>query len=701
MVFFDDIRYAFICVLCAEVNMGFVSLLPILIAVSLALYTKRAIFSLFCGLLSAAILINIDQPYQGLFYIFDPLLIGSLADADSMKVIFFSLLIAIGVEVMRLSGGTEALVACFVRLTQTRKGTMITTWFAGLTVFFDDYANCLIVGSSMRSVTDRARISREKLAYLVDSTAAPVATLALISTWIGYEVSLMDKAINTVAQHSYAQAAQQNSIFVCDPEHRLRNPQLQLNNTPYTLDRTSFGWESTVSSIPENWIVALKDESQTRKATGKNIHSNASIAVQAEAEKLIPCTVPERAHTALMVTHIHPEKSAKTTLMIPNHSALTIHTEAAYQQSVVGEDLQIQLEKPALITLIQGDKQGTILPLSIGTARLEWFEDGIRKEKVNAYAFFLEGLPYRFYPILALVFGLGIACTGRDFGPMWEAENNAQKSDVNESIPELSWGALLIAVVPLTLLIGYTAFDLYQQGVDKIGSDAPIFAIIGEADGYQSMLKGAIIFSFSTIIFALLHKTPPKIITQGITKGGSHLIEPLCVLALAWALGNAISELNTAQYLVGILQHSLPHPLLPSIVFILAAGISFSTGTSFGTMGTLMPLALPLAIQLQVSPEIALATAAAVLSGATWGDHCSPISDTTILSSAGAGCEHISHVRTQLPYALVAGIVSLLFCSLPVGWGIHWSICLLLGSIICLSVILLKGKPPLPRTEST
>ena len=199
---------------------------------------------------------------------------------------------------------------------------------------------------------------------------------------------------------------------------------------------------------------------------------------------------------------------------------------------------------------------------------------------------------------------------------------------------------------------------------------------------------------------ALLLPTADCKLGAAIQKGGLHLVEPLCVLALAWALGNAISELNTAQYLVGILQGTLPHALLPSIVFVLAAGISFSTGTSFGTMGTLMPLALPLAIQLQVTPEITLATAAAVLSGATWGDHCSPISDTTILSSAGAGCEHISHVRTQLPYAITTGVISLLFCSLPIGWGIHWSLCLIVGAIACIAVVIGKGKP-LSTTEAT
>ena len=184
------------------------------------------------------------------------------------------------------------------------------------------------------------------------------------------------------------------------------------------------------------------------------------------------------------------------------------------------------------------------------------------------------------------------------------------------------------------------------------------------------MLRGSIAFAIITIALALLQKTSRETISNSIKTGGSHLIEPLCILALAWALGNGISELNTAQYLVDILDQNFPVQLLPSIVFVLAAGISFATGTSFGTMGTLMPIALPLAIQLQTSPEICLATAAAVLSGATWGDHCSPISDTTILSSMFTGCDLMDHVTTQLPLALMAAGLGILCSTLAVAFAL-------------------------------
>ena len=161
-----------------------------------------------------------------------------------------------------------------------------------------------------------------------------------------------------------------------------------------------------------------------------------------------------------------------------------------------------------------------------------------------------------------------------------------------------------------------------------------------------------------------------------------------------------MKELGSADYLVQVLDGVIEPKWLPSLVFILAAGIAFATGTSFGTMGTLMPLALPLVVQSGASIEIILAVTAAVLSGATWGDHCSPISDTTVLSSVGTGCDHAEHVQTQLPYAMVSGLISLLCCSIPVGFGISWTVCLTLGTVVCIASIWILGKP-LDTIDST
>jgi len=174
---------------------GLISLLPIAVAIGLALLTRQVLLSLFCGLLSGALLLNGGAPGAALLHTVDPWLLDALADRDHMKVTLFSLLVAATISVSSRSGGTEALVALITRRATSRRSGMVATWAAGQVVFFDDYANCLVVGTSMRPVADRLKISREKLAYLVDSTAAPVATVALISTWVGFEVGLMDEAL--------------------------------------------------------------------------------------------------------------------------------------------------------------------------------------------------------------------------------------------------------------------------------------------------------------------------------------------------------------------------------------------------------------------------------------------------------------------------------------------------------------------------
>lgn len=508
--------------------MGFLSLLPVIVAVVLALWTKRALLALFSGVFVGALLLQGGNPWTSLIYVVDPLFLDSVADKDSMKVILFSLLVSSTVEVMRVGKGTQALVELIAGFATTRRRALVGTWFAGLIVFFDDYANCLIVGSSMRPITDRLKISREKLAYLVDSTAAPVATLALISTWIGYEVSLIDEAFKAI-----------------EPAKMLASGLIEM--TP---------------------------------------------------------------------------------------------------------------EGPT---------------------------------KINAYAFFIEGLPYRFYPILALVFGLALAISTRDFGPMHKAEISALSESQPETAP-VARNRIWLGIVPILLLIGVAGFDLYNQGVTNAPKATTLFEIIGAADGYDAMLKGSIASTTAAVFLAMSYRISSKDIAKGVQEGSERLLEAILILILAWSIGSVMKELGSADYLIQILDGSIAPEYLPSLVFVLAAGIAFATGTSFGTMGTLMPLALPLVVQSGASYEIILAVSAAVLSGATWGDHCSPISDTTVLSSAGADCDHAEHVRTQLPYALISGVISLIFCSLPIGFGVHWGLTLVIGSVACIGVILILGK---------
>ena len=171
------------------------SLAPVLLAIGLALWTRQVIISLGSGVLLAALILCDLQPWSAIVYVVDPLLLDAIADRDHVKVMLFTLLVAATLEVVSKGRGTHALVGLLTRKANTRESGQVATWSAGMLVFFDDYANCMIVGNSMRPLCDRLRISREKLAYLVDSTAAPMATLALISTWIGYEVSIIGDAL--------------------------------------------------------------------------------------------------------------------------------------------------------------------------------------------------------------------------------------------------------------------------------------------------------------------------------------------------------------------------------------------------------------------------------------------------------------------------------------------------------------------------
>ena len=174
--------------------------------------------------------------------------------------------------------------------------------------------------------------------------------------------------------------------------------------------------------------------------------------------------------------------------------------------------------------------------------------------------------------------------------------------------------------------------------------------------------------------------------------GMKTLIITCVILILAWSLSSVIKELGTAKYLVQLLSGKLPYFLLPSIIFILGAIISFSTGTAYGTMGILMPLAVPLAHSINPEMSFIIVSTSAVLTGAIFGDHCSPISDTTILSSMGAGCDHIEHVKTQMPYALFVAFITVIFGYIPAGLGLPIYVVLPLALVAVFVGVQIFGK---------
>ena len=509
---------------------GWFSILPAFAAIALALIFRQVVPSIFLGILVGGWL-TYGGTLPGLWYgtldTVQVYVVGAMTDGSHVAIILFSLMIGGMVGIISANGGTLGIVRHVVRWAKSPNRGQLAASFLGIAIFFDDYANTLIVGNTMRPVTDRLRISREKLAYIVDSTAAPVAAIALVTTWIGFEIGLIDSAVKDID---------------------------------------------------------------------------------------------------------------------------------AYSES--------------------------------------------------AYSIFLNSIGYSYYPLLAIFFVLLVSATGRDFGPMLRAETRARKyglvsapgAHTGESIEEA--GPLkprpdaplraTNAVVPVVVLVLGTLIGIYVTGVQSAGADAGLRDIIGAGDSYKALVWASLFGVLSAAFLSLVQRLLTlEQIVEAWYAGLKSMMLAIIILVLAWALSNVDTVLQTGPYLVSILGETLPAEWLPALVFVLSALTAFATGTSWGVMGIVMPLVVPVAwaimeIQGMTTSQpadyhILYSSVSAVLAGAVWGDHCSPISDTTILSSMASGCDHIDHVRTQLPYAVVVGLVGLVFGTIPAAYGLPWWLCLLVG----------------------
>lgn len=521
---------------------GWWSIIPPVLAIAMALAFKRVIPALFLGVwIGAWIFVGgwVTGLFWGVLEAFQVYVLNAITDAGRASIILFSLMIGGMVGIISKNGGTQGIVQKIIGWASTPKRGQTATALLGIGIFFDDYANTLIVGNTMRPVTDRLRISREKLAYIVDSTAAPIATLAFVTTWIGFQVGLIGEAV----------------------------------------------------------------------------------------------------------------------------------------------------------------------------AGIEGFSEG-------AYSIFLNSLAYSFYPILALYFVFVVANSNRDFGPMHRAEQRARTTgdvlsknahvdeaagegdelDAKAGVPQRAFNA----VIPIVVLVGSVLGGLYWTGIEAAGTDASLREIIGAADSYKSLMWGSLL----GVLAAAALSVGQRILTLEETvdawySGLKSMLFAMIILVLAWALSNVTEVLHTADYLTSVLGETLAPGVVPAIVFILAAATAFATGSSWGTMGILMPLIIPLVwavLQLNDMADsahyhIIYSSVSCVLAGAVWGDHCSPISDTTILSSMASGCDHIDHVRTQLPYAMSVGLVALLLGTLPAGFGFPWWVSILVGAALLSAALRLFGTP--------
>ncbi|WP_163936083.1 Na+/H+ antiporter NhaC family protein [Paraferrimonas sp. SM1919] len=289
----------------------------------------------------------------------------------------------------------------------------------------------------------------------------------------------------------------------------------------------------------------------------------------------------------------------------------------------------------------------------------------------STLAVFVQMIPLNFYAVFALAILLCVVLFDINIGPMAKAEMRAKKAELWDhakgnpagediGLPESEKGTVANLVVPLVMLILLVVFFMLQSGAAVLSQNGQSFSLIGaleNAAGSQSMCFAGMITIAVNIIWLKVKGEPTSYLTQGIISGIKSMLPAVYILVLAWTIAGVISDLQTGKFLASLAQGNLSAAMIPMLVFLLSALTALATGTSYGTFAIMLPIAANLAGAME--PSLMMASMAAVLAGGVFGDHCSPISDTTILSSTGSACHHIDHVATQLPYALLAAIASI------------------------------------------
>lgn len=559
---------------------GVLTLLPPLFAIFLAFITREVILSLFIGVFSGTLLLafsnffdyevvkNVVEQKEQVEYIFSykdtgfmdwinlflasfanivKHVLDSMTDSGNAGVILQVFCIGGVVALITKMGGVSAIALSLTRFIKGPVSAQVSTWLVGLCIFFDDYANCLTVGPIMRPIADKFKISREKLSFILDSTAAPVAGIAIISTWIGVEVGLI---------------------------------------------RTAYA------------LIGVKD--------------------------------------------------------------------------------------------------------------------------VNAFGIFLETIPYRFYNIFMLLFVVLTAVQKREFGSMYIAEKNARAGIISEAALDVGvelerelkpredvTHKISDALIPILTLIFTALLCFYFSGLSALEGEelakveANYFSFyalrttFGEANSSLALFQAALFASVVAIILGLIRKKiNHKEAIETWLHGWKSMIFTIAMLLFAWSLTAIVKQLGTPDYIVKLLADSTPHVLLPSFIFLIGSAMSFAIGTSYGTMGILMPLAIPLAHAVGIHSgfdatelhHYVVINISCVLTGAIFGNHCSPIADCVILSAMSAKCELSAHVKTQMPYALLVCAISVLFGYIPVSLGLNVYLTIILGVVMMSIALRLIGK---------
>ena len=462
------------------------ALLPPVIAIALALITKEVYSSLFVGIALGALLYsngNLELGLNTMLYNENGGMITKLSDSGNVGIMVFLVILGIMVALMNKVGGSAAFGQWASKNIKTRVGAQLATIALGVLIFVDDYFNCLTVGSVMRPVTDRHQVSRAKLAYLIDATAAPICIIAPVSSWAA----------------------------------------------------------AVTSSVPK------------------------------------------------------------------------------------GSD-------------------------------------------INGFNMFLQTIPYNFYAITTLSMMLLLTIMKFDFGSMKVHEDNANKGDLfttaarpygdDDDNTDKPNGAVIDLVLPVIVLIICCIIGMIYSGGFFTG-ESFVDAFAG-ADAPKGLVLGSMATFFFTFCFYMVRNVMTfKEFTECIPAGFRAMVAPIMILTMAWTLSGMTGLLGAKFYVHDLVANSagILKMFLPTIIFVVAMFLAFSTGTSWGTFSILIPVVCNV-FGSGDTYEMLIISIAACLSGAVCGDHCSPISDTTIMASAGAHSDHVNHVSTQLPYALTAASVS-------------------------------------------
>lgn len=462
----------------SNVYATFWSLIPPIIAIVLSLITKEVYSSLFIGIISGALLYANFNPLTAYDTIFTSGFISSLADSWNVGILIFLVTLGAIVSLMNRAGGSAAYGKWASEKIKTRKGAMLSTLGLGVLIFVDDYFNCLTVGNIMRPITDKHKISRAKLAYLVDSTAAPICMIAPISSW-----------------------------------------------------------------------------------------------------------------------------AAAVTGIVAGYDGLEL---------------------------------------------------------------FIRAIPYNLYSLLTLAMIVFITIMGIEYGPMKKHEDNAMLKGDLYTTPDRPYegqdgevstgkGKVVDLVIPVLILIVFCILGMVYTGGILEGEN--LINAFANSDASLGLSLG----SSLALILIMIYYLARKVLSfnecmESFPEGFKAMVPAILILTFAWTLSGITGLLGSKEFVSTIFEGSAANLkiFLPAIVFLVAVGMSFSTGTSWGTFGIL----LPIVVAVGLDPELLIISVSACLAGAVCGDHCSPISDTTIMSSTGSMCNHINHVTTQLPYALTVAAVS-------------------------------------------